>query len=432
MINVEVLDLFLHQRRVGQLFRFGNGTASTIVRFVADDAYAADPNAPTLSSSMLANTPEQQESLWKDVANPIFNGTEGRLPNFFQNMLPEGVFRTQLAQLRGCREDDHFALFAATGGDLPGALKALPAHLNREELARLVTQSNDAFEMSVTADPLPFGVSISGMQPKVGLIAQGGRYVARKRHGVTRIIGKLPQIDRPMLPEVEHLSLSMATAAGAKVCEHALISLEKMDMEHGYTLGQSSNFLAVTRFDREAANRIHCEDFAQVFDVDPRNKYTGTTYAAMGAFMMQNPQGLGLGAVHELLRLITINELLGNFDGHAKNFCLLYPDGCTPVLSKAFDIVAWAAYIPGRGNGLAIYRPKEEGGVRVKQPKTLNAESLSEFCQRVRVAEKPCAKLIRDTKAAAAAHWPAMIENSNILDVQKHRILAHLKDALEH
>ena len=130
-------------------------------------------------------------------------------------MLPEGVFRTQLAQDRNCREDDHFVLFAACGLDLPGAIKALPAKdLSREEVTRLVTQDHDALEMSVTADPLPFGVSISGMQPKVGLIEQGGRYGARKRHGITRIIGKLPQVDRPMLPEVEHLSLSLAGAAG--------------------------------------------------------------------------------------------------------------------------------------------------------------------------------------------------------------------------
>lgn len=68
----------------------------------------------------------------------------------------------------------HFALFAAGGLDLLGAVKALPAELSRQELTRLVTQENDALEMSVTTDPLPLGMSISGMRPKVGLIEQGG------------------------------------------------------------------------------------------------------------------------------------------------------------------------------------------------------------------------------------------------------------------
>lgn len=75
------------------------------------------------SVSMRARDPAQQASLWKDVAAPVFNGADGRLPDFFQNMLPEGVFRTQLAHERGCREDDHFAPFAACGLDLPGAAR---------------------------------------------------------------------------------------------------------------------------------------------------------------------------------------------------------------------------------------------------------------------------------------------------------------------
>ena len=179
MLNVEVLDIYLSSRLIGRLFRFDNQTASPIIRFVAEDDFATDPQQGTVSISMRALDPLQQASLWKDISAPLFNGVDGRLPNFFQNMLPEGVFRIQLAQERGCSVDDHFALFAACGLDLPGAIKALPSHLSRDELARLVTQDHDALEMSVTADPLPLGVSISGMQPKVGLIESGGRYVAR-------------------------------------------------------------------------------------------------------------------------------------------------------------------------------------------------------------------------------------------------------------
>ncbi len=425
MLNVEVLDIYLSSRLIGRLFRFDNQTASPIIRFVAEDDFATDPQQGTVSISMRALDPLQQASLWKDISAPLFNGVDGRLPNFFQNMLPEGVFRIQLAQERGCSVDDHFALFAACGLDLPGAIKALPAHLSRDELARLVTQDHDALEMSVTADPLPLGVSISGMQPKVGLIESGGRYVARKRDGVTRIIGKLPQMDRPRLPEVEHLSLLMASAAGANVCDHKLVSLEKLDFDHGYTLGESSNFLAVTRFDRQGAKRIHCEDFAQALDVAPLKKYTGASYAAVGALMMRFQDTLGLTAVHELIRLITINELLGNFDGHLKNFCLLYEDNRSPVLSKAFDIVAWSAYFGGSGNALALYRDTQKASGTLPR-NSLSPASLREFCNRVGVAEQPCAKIIKQTSALAYALWPALIEQSNLLDVQKIRVLNHL------
>lgn len=420
MLNVEVLDILLHQKNIGKLFRFNNGS-TPIIRFVADDDYAKDSIQATLSLSMRALNPEQQSALWKDITSPQFNGIDGRLPAFFQNMLPEGTFRTHLAEVRGCREDDHFALFAACGLDLPGAIKALPAPINQAQLTRLITQGNEPLEISVTADPLPLGVSISGVQPKLGLIEQGGRYVARKRHGVTRIIGKLPQIDRLMLPELEHLSLALARAAGANTCEHKLVPLEKLDMEHGYTIGGSRHFLAVTRFDREGSKRIHCEDFAQVLDIDPRHKYTGATYAAMAALMMKFPESLGVHAVHELLRLLTINDLLGNYDAHLKNFCLIYPDGHTPYLSKAFDIVAWSAYFGGQGSALALYRTDKD------QPKTiLSPTAIRGFCERVGVAEKPCLSTIKETTAKAFEFWPDMIANSQILDTQKEKLLTRL------
>lgn len=180
------------------------------------------------------------------------------------------------------------------------------------------------------------------MQPKVGLVEQGGLYLSRKPKGVSRIIGKLPQIDRPMLPELEQLSLSLAKAAGANVCEYTLEPLSKLAIEHNYPMDGSSKFLAVTRFDRDGEKRIHCEDFAQALGVDPQHKYTGASYTAMAALMMRYPTSLGTTAVHELLRLITINQLMGNSDAHLKNFCLLYPDGQSPVCHQC--LISW----PGR------------------------------------------------------------------------------------
>ena len=422
MFNVEVLDIFLSTRPIGKLFRFANGTASPIIRFVADDAFAQDPNQATVSVSMRAGDPSQQQAFWSDITAQPFNGADGRLPAFFQNMLPEGVFRDHLAHERGCRPDDHFAMFAACGLDLPGAIKALPSQsLSRSDLQRLITQNNDALEMSVTADPLPLGVSISGMQPKVGLIHEGGRYIARKRLGVTRIIGKLPQTDRPLLPEVEHLSLSLASSAGANVCENRLVSLGKLNFDHGYSLGQSEHFLAVTRFDRDGAKRIHCEDFAQALGVDPNNKYTGATYAAMAALMMRYPDSMGINAVHELLRLLIINELIGNYDAHLKNFCLLYRDGVAPELSKAFDIVAWSVYFPGQGNGLAYYRDTNH-----PPAKSLSPALLRQVCNRVGIAEAPCTNAIKETVARARQYWPDMIASSGISDAQKDKLLSRL------
>jgi serine/threonine-protein kinase HipA len=425
-MNVEALNILLNGKTIGKLFRFANGTASPIVRFVADDAFSNELGQDTLSLSMLANEPAQQGALWRDIQSKVFNGSNGRLPPFFQCMLPEGAFLNHLAQERDCKPDDHFAVFAACGLDLPGAVKALPAHLNRTELSRLVTQENDALEMSVTADPLPLGVSISGMQPKVGLIKEGGRYVARKRLGVTRIIGKLPQADRPRLPELEDLSLRMAAAAGTKVCQHSLQPLDILDFEHGYTIGGSSKFLAIERFDRSQSKRIHCEVVCQALAVDPAQKYTGATYAAVAALMMRHPETLGVAAVHELLRLITVNEIIGNYDAHLQNFAFVYEDQHRPTLSPAYDIVAWSAYLNGNGHALAFYR--EDKDSTKKPPRNLSPEVLREFCNRVGVAETACSGIIRETAARAFETWPAMVESSEILSKQKQALLKRISE----
>jgi serine/threonine-protein kinase HipA len=426
-MNVSVLQLMLHNSQVGKLFKFFNGTADPVIRFVADESFIDKPNAPLLSLSMVADDLEQQRAFWNDVTRqPAFNGVSGRMPVFFQNLLPEGVFRRHLAELRDCNVNDHFELLAACGMDLQGAIKAIPITLTGTDLARLVTQGNDSLEMSVTADPLPMGVSISGMQPKLGLIEEGGRYVTRRRNGVTRIIGKLPQIDRELLPEVELMSMQLAQAAGVKICDLTLEPLTKLNIDHGYTIGGSSNFLAVKRFDRDGATRIHCEDFAQALGVDPDRKYAGASYAAMAAMMMRYPS-MGEEAVHQLLRQITVNELMGNYDAHLKNFCVLYQDGSTPTLAPAFDIVAWSVYLDGRGSALALYR--DDAAVPGAKHTTLVTPAiLREFCSRVGIPEKPASAVIKDTVKLAASKWAKRIDEAPLMDKQKARLHKRLQN----
>src|SRR5207253_7277793 len=121
--------------------------------------------------------------------------------------------------------------------------------------------------------------------------------------------------------------------------------LEKLMVAHGYDLGdagQKTNFLAVTRFDRAPGVRFHVEDFAQIMDVQPEDKYT-LSYLDIAAVML-NELSLGEPAVHELLRRMAVNELLGNPDMHLKNLGVIYNDGKTPTLSPAYDIVAYSAY----------------------------------------------------------------------------------------
>lgn len=438
-MNVKALGIFLGELHVGTLFRYGD-EAQPILRFVVDEAYARAAQAPVLSFSMLSEDPQAQRSLWANLASRLFNGRYSNrngwlLPAFFQGLLPEGVFRDHLAAVRGCDPKDHFEMLAACGRDLPGNVYARPVQLNREELAYLVTQGVDSLEMSVTEEPMDEGVSVSGVQPKVGVIKDGDRYVGRTKLQDTHIIAKLPVVGYPLLPELEELSLRLAKAAGATVCETRLEPLAKLAVEHGYDLGEadrSTAFLAVTRFDRAPGKRFHVEDFAQIMDVQPEDKYS-KSYLEVAAVMLATPS-LGEAAVHELLRRMTVNELLGNPDMHLKNLGVIYRDGRTPTLSPAYDIVGYSAFHRRRGHALFIVPPQlQEKPKRLAQSAEqakhgLTPALLREFCGKLGLLEKPAFSAIQRTVLAAAKKWPAMIAQSALTEKQKANLLAHFEE----
>ena len=446
-MNVKALGIHLGALRLGVLFQYALNDDTVINRFVADEDLMtrAGPAAPTLSLSMRAATPEAQGELWRNIRSASFNGRRSPtagwlLPAFFQNLLPEGVFRHHVAELRDCAPDDHFEMLAACGKDLPGNVFALPVELSREELARYVTQGQDALEMSVTAEPLEDGVSLSGVQPKLGVIRDGERYVGRTKDHDTHIIAKLPVVGQPLLPEVEDLSLRLARAAGVDTCEAALEPLERLGRQHGYDLGDATartNFLAVTRFDRSPAGRIHVEDFAQILGCAPEDKYgrgpdgLRISYLDMAAVLLAEPS-MGEPAVHELLRRIVVNEMIGNADMHLKNLGVRYLDGITPTLSPAYDVVAYAVFHRLRGHALHILPPKflprraaAAGGDEATLPRqSMSPALLQAFCDRLRIPVKPAEAAIARCVKAAFATWPAMIEASALTAQQKTRLLA--------
>ena len=99
-------------------------------------------------------------------------------------------------------------------------------------------------------------------------------------------------------------------------------------------------------------------------------------------FVMTFPS-LGEPAVHELLRRMAINELLGNPDMHLKNIGLHYPDGATPRLPPAYDIVAYAAYSKRSGHALHILPAGDAQALKPGEKPRLTPQVLREFCARL-------------------------------------------------
>ena len=134
-MNVLALDIYLGSLRAGLLFQYGTGNTA-LTRFIPDEAFWSNPASPVFSWAATDDDAQRREIFWRSyVSTPFFNAEGGRLPAFFQNLLPEGPLRRHLEQLRGCGPNDHFDMLAACGTDLPGNVYAYPAHLDAQALA---------------------------------------------------------------------------------------------------------------------------------------------------------------------------------------------------------------------------------------------------------------------------------------------------------
>jgi serine/threonine-protein kinase HipA len=421
MSGVRSLRITLGETPVGSLFGLDDGR----VYFRFDESYALNLNRPVLSTAFIADSePETQAQLLNPGLASIIGEGNGRLPVFFRNLLPEGMLRKHLLSRARLDEHDELGLLAYCGEDLPGDVWAMAETLDDNALGRLLTQGRDSYEMSSHQLPTPQAVSLSGVQPKVSLMAApGGRYVMRsKNRSGLHFIGKLPASDYAAMPEVEHVSMQLAAAAGIDVCHTELLPLSAIADRLPYTLREDArNFLLVRRFDRDAdtpTGRRHMEDFAQALELKPESKYEGS-YAAIG-LVLQRASSAPEADLLELLRRIKVNELLGNFDAHVKNFSLLYGPKGEARLSPAYDIVAYAAYLDGQGHALKFYPGQ-------KTRSDLTPAVLRQLANIWEVPENRLKDAVAQTVDRAMRAWPELIQESVLAAGQKERLVGHLE-----
>lgn len=422
MSGVRSLRIKIAGVDAGSLFGLDDGR----VYFRFDEAYALNRQRPILSLSFMAGDEAATQAQLLDPALASLAGAgQGKLPVFFRNLLPEGVLRKHLVSVGKLNRDDELGLLALCGADLPGDVAAVAETLSEAQLGRLITQSRDSYEMSSHQLPTPAAMSLSGVQPKVSLMREAnGRYVMRSKDGTGRhFIGKLPASDYANMPEIEHLSMELARAAGVNTCQTELLPLTAIADRLPFSLREDGrHFLLVHRFDRDAdtpTKRLHMEDFAQVLERSPDAKYEGS-YDEIGLILTELIEG-GEDDVLELLRRIKVNELLGNADAHLKNFSLLYAGGAKqPRLSPAYDIVAYAAYLENTGHGLKFRRGQAKPG-------NLLPGVLRELSNVWRIPEKSLKDAVAQTVDAAMRTWPAMIAGADIDENQKGRLLRHIE-----
>ncbi|MBL7959389.1 HipA domain-containing protein [bacterium] len=189
-------------------------------------------------------------------------------------------------------------------------------------------------------------MTVTGVQPKLSLhLASGENKNGPKRFTIVGLWGgyilKPPTPHYPQLPEVEGLTMHLASIAKIDIVPHSLIRL------------QSGNLAYITkRIDRNKKEKLHMEDMCQLTERLTENKYLGS-YEQIAKAIQKFSSNPGLDVVN-FFEQVLFSFLTGNADMHLKNFSLIKRAGLGYGLSPAYDMVATALVNPADDEDMAL------------------------------------------------------------------------------
>jgi serine/threonine-protein kinase HipA len=255
----------------------------------------------------------------------------------------ESPLRRRICQHHGLHEHDGPALLEVLGRDLRGAVEVRGA-VDPDDA------EGEAASDGTFAGRLRF--SVAGMQPKLSMIRRADdRWVLPARDELGDWHVKLAGPHCGELPIVESATMSWARATGLDVPIHRPVPVEHLvDVDPGFAAGTVTAF-AIQRFDRVAGRRIHQEDFqedfAQVLEIQPYDRYGGVGRLAVSYDSLTRlvSDACGEGARSEFIERVAFMVACGNKDMHLKNWSFQWlPGQARPRLSPCYDLVATVSW----------------------------------------------------------------------------------------
>ena len=333
------------------LIGYITGESSEDAQFGYDPLYLADPKAVPISISL----PLQEE---------LFS--PGRTKAFFDGLLPEGFTRRAVAADLRLDENDYVRILHQLGRECIGALRvsyqeetseAKYERISSERIRQLASEGASESAALVIESRL----SLAGATGKVGLYREldtGEWYLPQGTAPSTHIVKQSHVRLKRIVPN-ELLCLMTAKNCGIDVPETFVIDLGS---------GQDEDILlASARFDRvfpkepqtisgmQVPLRLHQEDFAQAMGIPSSRKYENGDHHMRDMFALLRARSAR--PVEDQLKLwdrIVFNYLIGNADGHIKNYSLLYSSDLRTVrLAPAYDVLCTTGY-PGMTHEMAF------------------------------------------------------------------------------
>ncbi len=405
-LSPRYLEVWLRDLHVGWLCEAGRTT-----RFVATEPYIADARRPTLSMSLtVPGSDRLTREILQNPFDPALYQERGELPAYFAGLLPEGDLRKRLAATRrDIRDTDDFGILAAAGLDLPGAVKVLPADLDKlTDHARAVgvTGGSDNLEIGVPEQAAEGAASLSGMQDKLALSTahKGKRFNLPVKGRLSDVIAKLPARHDDAQIFNEYAAMQLARMAGVNIAPCSTRPLTDIDMpDLVQALGEDKYFLAVDRFDRTPDGAVHVEDACQLQTLMPVRKYADTRHFVALLKILDRLSVRGVEDIRQFFIRQTVNTLLGNSDAHLKNFSVIYHNGILPELSPAYDIVCVSALpgFAGFATNVAIDAQQQQ--------QTL--QTYKDIATQAGIAARIAVAAVKDTVELARTRWPDALKD---------------------
>lgn len=271
---------------------------------------------------------------------------------FFDNLLPENDQMQRIIDREGLDRADIIDILRQVGGDCAGAISCLPIGdppikvpgnlatdyrpLDTDAVALIITHLADRQPLpDDIIDPSP----VAGVQRKLAItVLPDGRFAvpADGRKVPTTHILKVPIRAEAADALRENAACELARACGFDVSRSQHISVGGMDA------------LLIERFDRVTVGgivyRLHQEDFAQALGLPASLKYErrgveGRRFDSAAARSVLDRLSNPAQARETFLLATLFNLAIGNTDGHAKNFGVLFGLHGERFLAPLYDLL---------------------------------------------------------------------------------------------
>ena len=350
------------------------------VQFHFTDRYWDDPHRHVLG-------------LWFEDHFERRVGSNRTLPPWFSNLLPEGRLRDLIAHSRETSVVREMELLAEVGHDLPGAVTVLDGS-GREYPWPAVMDENQEPGLIVNDSLIKF--SLAGVQLKFSMVRDVDRFtLPASSKTLGHWIVKMPDRSHRGVPENEFAMMTLARKIGIDVPEIGLANRDETIglPDQAWANGETEAFI-IKRFDRVGSNdRVHIEDFAQVRNFRPDAKYHGSFETVAALAYRAHDQG----SLHEFMRRMVLNVVIGNGDAHLKNWSFIYEDGRNPKLSPAYDIVSTLPYNKNDDLGLKFNDSRRF--------EDFNLTGVSALELKLGVAQDSLVNITKDTMAKIVSKW---------------------------